>query len=248
MLAAGSGTRLRPLTSARPKALCAVNNVALLDRALGHLDGVIPRIAVNAHYRAEMVAAHLAGRPVHLSIEEGEARGTAGAVGLLADWLGGRDVLIFNADAFHDRDPVSAVVEGWDGERPRLLVVRDEARGDFGSWRFAGVSVLPGPTAARLTSEPSGLHEVVWRQAWAEGELELVEFSGTFVDCGTPADYLRANLHASGGATVIGEGAVVEGEAVRCVVWPGARVEADECLLECIRAPGPLTVDARLSP
>jgi hypothetical protein len=64
----------------------------------------------------------------------------------------------------------------------------------------------------------------------------------TFIDCGTPSDYLRANLAASGGRTVVGAGARIEGTAERCVVWPGAVVGVDEHLVESIRTAGGLTV------
>ena len=74
---------------------------------------------------------------------------------------------------------------------------------------------------ARLTAEPAGLYEACWRPEVDAGRAELVPYDGTFVDCGTPADYLAANLHQSGGATVVGAGAVVAGTAERCVVWPG---------------------------
>ncbi len=57
-----------------------------------------------------------------------------------------------------------------------------------------------------------------------------------FVDCGTPADYLWANLHASGGESVVGRGAVVEGLLTRSVVWDGAFVGRGEHLIETIRA------------
>ena len=57
------------------------------------------------------------------------------------------------------------------------------------------------------------------------------------IDCGSPADYLGANLVASGGAGVVEPGAVVEGEVERSVVWAGARVGADERLRHAIRLP-----------
>jgi MurNAc alpha-1-phosphate uridylyltransferase len=65
------------------------------------------------------------------------------------------------------------------------------------------------------------------------------------IDCGTPADYLAANLHASGGRNVIGEGATVLGRLERSVVWDGAWVGPEESLSEVIRAGDrrrPLTV------
>jgi NDP-sugar pyrophosphorylase family protein len=58
------------------------------------------------------------------------------------------------------------------------------------------------------------------------------------VDCGTPADYLRANMLASGGAPVVEPGAEVRGELVRSVVWAGERVGAGERLVDAVRAAG----------
>ncbi|MDT5037575.1 MAG: N-acetyl-alpha-D-muramate 1-phosphate uridylyltransferase, partial [Micromonosporaceae bacterium] len=52
VLAAGEGRRLRPLTGIRPKALCPVGNVTLLDRALARIAGLglagPAAVAVNA--------------------------------------------------------------------------------------------------------------------------------------------------------------------------------------------------------
>jgi hypothetical protein len=88
-----------------------------------------------------------------------------------------------------------------------------------------------------MPDAPAGLYRLVWEPAYADGTLELVEARGTSIDCGTAADYLRANLHVSGGAGVVADDAVVEGSITRCVVWPGARVEADEALVDAIRTP-----------
>lgn len=249
MLAAGAGTRLRPLTRLRPKALCPVGDRPLLDHALGRLAVATSSLAVNVHHGRAQVEAHLAsGRapgPVHVSVEEGEARGTAGALGLLRGWIDGRPVLLTNADAWLPVD-ATAFVDGWDGERTRLLCVRDPERGDFGDLRYCGLALMPWPVVAELGPEPSGLYEVAWRGARLAGSLELVEHDGSFVDCGTAADYLAANLAASGGVSVIGAGARVArgAEVVRSVVWPGAVVAAGERLVDAVRADG-LTVLVR---
>ena len=245
VLAAGLGTRLRPLTDVRPKALCPVNNVPLVDSALARVRSVAAEVAVNVHAGRAQMEGHLAGVGVHVSVEADAPLGTAGALGNLRDWIAGRPVLVGNADAWHRLD-VRALVEGWDGERPRLLVVHDPARGDFGPWRYVGSTLLPWRIAAELQPTPSGLHDRVWMPALATGALELVEAEGEFFDCGTPADYLVANLCASGGESVVGEGAVVEGELVRSVVWPGGVVRTGERLVESIRVGADLTVDARL--
>ena len=247
VLAAGLGTRLRPLTRFLPKALCPVANVPLVDLALARLEGLCEGVAVNVHAGREAMESHLAGRPVHVSVEAAEPLGTAGAVGRLRDWIAGRAVLVGNADAWHRHD-ATALVEGWDGERIRLMVVHDPPRGDFGLWRYAGSALLPWNEVAGLEARPSGLYEVSWRAAAQQGRLELVPVAGPFFDCGTPADYLAANLAASGGRSVIGAGAVVEGEVVRSVVWPGGVVAASERLVESIRVGRHVTVAAGAPP
>jgi NDP-sugar pyrophosphorylase family protein len=177
-----------------------------------------------------------------------EALGTAGAIAALRDWIDGRAVLVCNVDAYLADGDTTALTADWSGERPRLLVVNDPTRPDFDDWRFAGMSLLPAATAAGLRPVPSGLYEVVWRDAWAKGELELTPFAGTFVDCGTAGDYLLANLHTTGGSSVVGAGAVVEGRLTRSVVWPGGYVGRREHLVESIRVGRDLTVPAPLPP
>ncbi|MDQ4071008.1 MAG: sugar phosphate nucleotidyltransferase [Actinomycetota bacterium] len=243
VLAAGAGTRLRPLTDIRPKPLCPVDNVPLLDLALDRARPLTARVAVNVHHGREQMEAHLAGRAVHVSVEEPEALGTAGALGRLREWIDGRATVVVNADAWHRFD-LADLLRWWDGERIRLLVVHDPARGDFGPWRYCGAALMPWAEVEDLTATPTGLYEVSWARAWAEGRLELVPETGPYYDCGTPSAYLAANLAASGGRNVVGPGARVEGELVRSVVWPGGVVHRGERLVECIRVGEELTVRA----
>jgi N-acetyl-alpha-D-muramate 1-phosphate uridylyltransferase len=239
LLAAGEGTRLRPLTQLRPKPLCPVGNVPLLDLALRRVESVVPTspgsLAVNAHHLGEQVVAW-AGERMHVSVEDPVALGTAGAVAAIAGWLDGRDLLVANGDAyFHGDVDVRSLVGGWDQERPRLVVVPDPDKADFaGGWRFAGISLLPARFVPALRPEPSGLYEEVWSRT----DVDLVPVSTPYVDCGTPADYLRANLMTSGGEAVISSSAHVDGTVTRCVVWPDAVVHAGEELVDCIRARG----------
>ena len=252
-LAAGSGTRLRPLTSLRPKALCPVGNVELLDHALDrlrpHTGGGASHLAVNAHHLASRIVDHVGGR-AHLAVESPEVLGTAGALGNLRPWLDGRDVLVTNADAYLPAG-IGDLVTGWDRQRCRLLVVPVDGGGDFvaagTAVRYVGACLLPWHLVRRLEPVPSGLYEVLWRAEDAAGRLEFVRAGGIAIDCGTPVDYLRANLHASGGQPVVGPGAVIEGHLDRCVVWSGAYVGPRERLADCIRAgtrDQPLTVSA----
>lgn len=238
VLAAGAGTRLHPLTFLRPKALVPVGAVPLLDRAVERLVPAVgsgrDHLAVNVHHFADRIVDHVeaASVAVHVSHEEQRALGTAGALGHARAWIDGRAVLVANVDAWHEADLV-AFVRGWDGERIRVLVAGGAS---LEPTSRIVASLLPWSEVARLSSEPAGLYEVSWRVAAETDRLDVVPYDGPFVDCGTPAEYLRANLLASRGASVVGEGAVVEGDIERCVVWDGARVNAGEHLVDAIRA------------
>ncbi|QGN47612.1 nucleotidyltransferase family protein [Micromonospora sp. WMMD558] len=269
VLAAGEGTRLRPLTERVPKALCPVGNVPLLDRVLARLAGLDltgpARVAVNASYLAEQVVRHVGDR-AHLSVEPDGPLGTAGGVANLRDWIDGRGVLVGNADAYladPARPPgpdIAALLGGWDGETVRLLgqpAPDPAAPGTFDGHVFTGFSLLPWRRVRDLPVEFGDLVRTVWRPAEAAGELTVVPYRGTFYDTGTPADYLAANLHAAGGGTlvdagavvtgrcreaVVGAGAVVRGDVTHAVVWPGATVHPGEHLRDAVRAGTDLTV------
>lgn len=244
VLAAGAGTRLQPLTRFRPKPLCPIGDTTLLDANLARIAAVVgtgpSHVAVNAHHQVEQLAAHVDGR-AHLSIEDAEALGTAGAVAHLRGWLDGRPALVVNGDTWTSID-LAPLVDGWDGERVRVLVAGDAVL-EPGA-RVLG-SLLPPAVIAGLPHRPAGLYEACWRPLQAEGRLDVAGADGPFVACDRPRDYLRANLLWSGGASVVGAGAVVRGELVRSVVWPGGVVRAGEVLVEAIRIDEHVTVLVR---
>ena len=255
VLAAGLGTRLRPLTDIRPKPLCPVGNVPLVDAAIAHVCTVTHDVAVNVHHHRQRMQEHLAPLGVHVSVEEPEPLGTAGAIGQLRSWIDGRPTLIHNSDAWHAAtDLADLLVDGWDGERIRLLVVAPAAR----AWRPTSPMApsSPAPASTRGATSPSSSRNrpdcgrSVWRGADAAGRIELIPFDGPWFDTGTPSTYLAANLAASDGDSVIAPDADVQAagdDIVRSVVWPGAIVAAGERLHEQVRAADaggrPVTVD-----
>jgi N-acetyl-alpha-D-muramate 1-phosphate uridylyltransferase len=234
VLAAGEGTRLRPLTVEMPKALCPVGNVALLDRALVRLSahGLSgpALVAVNACYLADQVADHVGGR-AYISREPGPpALGTGGALGKLRDWIAGRPVLVGNADAYLAPDgggvtDLRPLLAGWDGETVRILgIPSPPGQREFGDLRFAGFSLLPAAMVAALPAERSDLVRTVWRPAERAGRLEVIPYEGTYLDTGTPATYLAANLHAAGEGSIVAPDAVVKGQVEHAVIGAGAQI------------------------
>lgn len=266
VLAAGEGLRLRPLTTLIPKALCPVGNVPLLDRALKAIADLglsgPADVAVNAWYHSDKIVHHVGSR-AHMSVETGTTPlGSAGGLGVLRDWIGGRPVLVGNADAYLRGGSIADLIDGWDGDEVRILgVPAGDRTAEFGRHRFAGFSLLPNHRVAPLQPEPSDLVRAVWRPAEADGRLSVVEYHGVYIDSGTPADYLRANLDATNGSlidasavvtgsaidSVIGADAMVDGTVERCVVLPGAVVRADEHLSELVRYGRDADMPARLA-
>ena len=263
MLGAGTGQRLRPLSLLRPKVLCPVADRPLVDWAIERVRGVTPDVAVNVHHHRQAKEAHLAGR-VHLSVEAERPLGTAGGLAQLRGWLDGRAALVVNGDTWCPA-PLSRLLEGWDGERVRVLV---RGRSPLGANSRVIGSLHPWAVLAGLRAEPAGLWERVWRTGVQDGRLESLGWEGPFADCASPADYLAANLTAldwldessgrrAGGCagvgagvgeggrverSVIGAGARVEGSVRRVVVWPRCVVGPGEHLVDAIRADDGVTV------
>jgi NDP-sugar pyrophosphorylase family protein len=241
VLAAGEGARLRPLTRVLPKPLCPVDGVPLVDHAIERARSATPTVAVNVHHARRPIEAHVDGR-AHVSVEEPEALGTAGALGRLRPWIDGRATLVLNGDTWCPGS-LAAFVAGWDETRVRLALASPDDR--LRPTSRVAAALMPWREVSGLRPAPAGLYEASWRRLAAEDRMETVRWDGPCLDCGTPARYLAANLAASGGASVIGSGAQVDGEVVRSVVWSGARVRAGERLVDAVRAGDEVTVLVR---
>ena len=102
VLAAGLGTRMRPLTDRIPKPLVPVSGKPLIDHVLDRLaDAGVARAVVNVHYMAEQIEQHLAYRTrpqIVISDERGLLLGTGGGVARALPQLGQAPFFHINSD------------------------------------------------------------------------------------------------------------------------------------------------------
>ena len=99
ILAAGLGTRLRPLTDTKPKALLDINKSTLLEMAIAHLAKAgVREIIINIHHFAGQIIDYLHehenfGLQISISDESGQLLDTGGGLKNVADF-------------FHDNNPL----------------------------------------------------------------------------------------------------------------------------------------------
>jgi MurNAc alpha-1-phosphate uridylyltransferase len=124
VLAAGLGTRLRPLTLDRPKALVTVAGKPLIDHMLDRLAAAgVTRVVVNVHAFADQLEDHLAGRAdleVTISDERGGLLETGGGLKAARPHLGDDPILVTNIDSIWTEPAgplLDRLIGAWDGER-----------------------------------------------------------------------------------------------------------------------------------
>jgi len=109
VMAAGLGTRLRPLTDFLPKPMMPVANRPVLHHLLNLLQRHgIHQVGVNLHAAPEMIERYFGdGSKLDMEIRwshEPELLGTAGGTKKLEDFWGGEAILITSGDGLHDID------------------------------------------------------------------------------------------------------------------------------------------------
>jgi N-acetyl-alpha-D-muramate 1-phosphate uridylyltransferase len=125
VLAAGLGTRMRPLTDDRPKALVEVGGKALIDHMLDRLAAAgVETAVVNVHYFADRLEEHLVRRAathplphIVISDERPQALETGGGVKHALPLLGDDPVWVANIDSVwieHGASAIDAVARAWD--------------------------------------------------------------------------------------------------------------------------------------
>ena len=216
VLAAGLGTRMRPLTDDRPKALVEVGGKALIDHVLDRLGAAgVERAVVNVHWFAERLEAHLAARTggpeIIISDERAELLETGGGLKKARDLLGDAPVFVANIDSvWIDRGAAMGdLIRLWDPERmdAALLLARREGSigfegdgdvflGDDGRLTFRGEAASApfaymGVHICRpdyVAAGPEGPFSLsgLWRRSAAAGRLYGCLLDGDWMHVGDP--------------------------------------------------------------
>lgn len=272
---------MRPLSQDRPKALIPTLDLSQLCWVLGRLYVAgLTRAWVNAHFgagalRAEIedIAARL-GMSVEFSHEVDAPLGTAGALKKISEHLG-ETFIVANSDIACDA-PVETLLEAHRsaGAAATVLAVAAHSGADFildQGWvaalldrrervraghRYGGIGVFETEVLDLIPEGESGLYETVFTSLARSGRgIAAFEWTGYWLDVGTPAAHLVANLDALSNAfddggipgllgraplrrdafAYVGADARVEGVALRhTVVGQKARIDPGTRLERCV--------------
>jgi MurNAc alpha-1-phosphate uridylyltransferase len=160
VLAAGLGTRMRPLTDDRPKALVEVAGKALIDHMLDRLVEVgVETAVVNIHYFADQLEAHLAARRARglgprivISDERAALLETGGGLKKALALLGDEPVWVANIDSVwieHGVSAASVLAQAWDPERMDVCLMLTPTQGSIG-FHASGDVFLEGDGQVRF--------------------------------------------------------------------------------------------------
>jgi MurNAc alpha-1-phosphate uridylyltransferase len=217
VLAAGLGTRMRPLTLDRPKALVSVAGRALIDHVLDRVVAAgVTRAVVNVHAFADLLEAHLRRRAdleIVVSDERPLLMETGGGARQALNLLGEGPVLVANIDSVWEEPSGSAIARLVAGFEPPVmgarLMLADMAaqlgydgagdfhqhkdgriafRGDAATAAFAYMGVQVIDPAI-IAAEPLEPFSFtrVWRRLAAEGRLFGAPLGGFWMHVGDPA-------------------------------------------------------------
>lgn len=223
ILAAGLGTRMRPLTDKIAKPALPVLNEPLIVRTLTALKRAgVTEVMINLHHRPDTIKAAIPPGNLGLKIRysrEPAILGTGGALKKVRAWLGRDAFLLVNGDVIFDFDlkrlieshkktgalATLALKPNTDLKRyrpvisdraGRILSIRGQPKGHKGMVSlFASVHVLDPVILPRLPPGPSDTVGDLYIPLLREGaHLQGVRQTGVWHDLGSPSGYLRAQI------------------------------------------------------
>ncbi len=229
VLAAGLGTRMRPLTDRIPKPLVTLGGRPLLDHVLDRLvDAGIERAVVNVHHFADQIEAHLAARKepaITVSDERGAILETGGGVLKALPVLGSAPFMVHNSDSVWTegaRSNLRLLMDAWTPRGMDCLLllahcdscIGFDGLGDYymdASGRLArrtGKEEAPYVFAGVSILKPELFDGVTERafslvrafdRAMTRNALYGVVLEGTWMHVGTPGALMEAESHLNEG-------------------------------------------------
>lgn len=225
IMAAGLGTRMRPLTDTRPKPLVPVMGKALIDHAIDRLvDAGVTTIVVNLHYKAEMIREHLAKRQdveILYSDESDGLLGTGGGVTKALHFFKNEPFYIHNSDTIWVEGygkALDTMKAQWNPETmdalllivPLMQSLGYEGRGDFMMDPLGRLSRVPAgrvspfaypgvqivhPRLFENAPETGFSTNILWDRAIEKGRLYGVRMDGFWIHVGTPQAVAEAEAY-----------------------------------------------------
>jgi mannose-1-phosphate guanylyltransferase len=219
LLAAGVGSRLRPITDAIPKCMVIIDDRPLLDVWLDAFDRAgVDEVLVNLHHLPDVVRDHLAARPgppMVRTVLEPVLLGSGGTLAANRDWVDGEEMfLVCYADNLTDFDLRSLIDEHREHDANATLAVfhseTPSAGGVVevdGNGRMVSFVEKPAEPASDLTNagmyafHPGVLDEIAGPPPTdigfhllprLAGRARAVTVEGYFRDIGTLDAYRRA--------------------------------------------------------
>lgn len=225
VMAAGLGTRMRPLTDDRPKALVEVAGRTLIDHVLDRLATAgVQRAVVNVHAFADRLEAHLSARrdlEIVIADERGALLETGGGLKAARHLVGNDPIIVANVDSLWAEDGSPALdrlIAAWDPARmddllllaptDRCLGFHDAGdffRDDDGALAHRG-SAPTAPFAhagvhiidpRHADAWPEGKYGIFphWMDMQARGRLHGVAMAGLWMHVGDPDSRNAAEAH-----------------------------------------------------
>lgn len=191
ILAAGFGTRLRPLTNATPKPLLPVAGTPMIvwNLLLLKRHG-IRDVVINLHHLGAMIEEALGdgarfGMRITYS-HEPVILGTGGGIKQVESWFGGEPVLVLNGDTLFDLDLTSLIAFHREQEAAATLVLRQDP--EAARWGLVEVTdqaqvlritgrgrSLSPPTTARMFAGIHILHPRLLRSLPVGKESSIID-------------------------------------------------------------------------
>ena len=228
VLAAGLGTRMKPLTDTKPKPLIEVNGKALIDYALDRFaDAGVKNAVVNVHYLADQVKSHLQSRSVpeiNISDERELLLETGGGLKKALPSFGDAPLFCTNTDAImldrNAQDACRVLAERWDPEKMDALLLLSpieetsgyDGSGDFDYHQDGHIEFRSGETAdtvftglqiispALIAEGPDGPFstKVLWDLALQRERLFGAMYGGYWMHVGDPDGLKKAEYILKG--------------------------------------------------